>query len=134
MLGIRSLPFGKKRQPSFTREQILNAIPLKNPSIEWEKDEQGQVVLTLKRRTDWKTRLLAVFFAVPNKRQIVLDEVGTLVWELCDGATSVKTITEQVRKRYKLNVKEAELSLGQFLKTLTQRGFIGLQVDQPQIQ
>lgn len=88
-------------------------------------------MITLKRSGSWKAKSLAILFAVPRKRQIVLDEVGTLVWDLCDGETPVRAITQQLMKRYKITLKEAELSLGQFLRTLTQRGFIGLRIEQP---
>lgn len=129
-MNFRSL-FRRSKQPQLTREQILTALPLKNPSLLWEKNEEGRVVITLKRSGSWKAKSLAILFAVPRKRQIVLDEVGTLVWDLCDGETPVRAISQQLMKRYKITLKEAELSLGQFLRTLTQRGFIGLRIEQP---
>jgi len=119
----------EKKMPQLTRDQVLNGRPLRNPSLEWEKDDKGSVVIMVRRGNDWKTRLLSAAFVVPKQRQVALDEVGTLVWEMCDGGTTVAAIVERLRKRYKLNQKEAELSLGEYMKTLTKRGFVGLQVD-----
>jgi len=119
----------KKKIPQLTRAQVLKGRPLKNPSLEWEKDEEGNIVITVRRREDWKTKLLSLLFVIPKERKVALDEVGTLVWELCDGQTTVEDIIKKLMERYKLNRREAELSLGEYLKTLTKRGLVGLQVD-----
>ena len=59
----------------------------------------------------------------------ILDEVGTEVWQMCDGHTSVATMIDRLRDRYKLDRKEAEVSLLSYLKTLGQKRFVGFLVE-----
>ena len=55
--------------------------------------------------------------------------MGTEVWQMCDGHTSVATMIDRLRECYKLDRKEAEVSLLSYLKTLGQKRFIGFLVD-----
>jgi len=72
--------------------------------------------------------LLARVFYVPKSRKIVLDELGTFVWERCDGQTTVRDLIGIFAERYKLGRREAEVSLTEYLRTLAKRGLIGIAV------
>ncbi len=74
-------------------------------------------------------RLLSKVFYVPQERKITLDEVGTQVWQMCDGRTTVAQMIESLGKTYTLDRKEAEVSLLSYLKTLGQKRFVGFLVD-----
>ena len=104
---------------------MLNSLPARNDSLEWEKTDKGEAQITVTRIDSWKVRLLSKWFYVPRKRTITLDDVGTEIWQMCNGRTSVGQMIEQLRKKYKLDRKEAEVSLLQYLKTLGQKRFIG---------
>lgn len=108
---------------------MMNSRPARNDLLKWEKTETGEAQIKVTRQKTWKTRLLSKVFYIPETRTITLDEVGTEVWQMCDGQTSVSTMIEKLRERYKLDRKEAEVSLLSYLKTLGQKSFVGFLVD-----
>ena len=121
--------FATKKKPRLTRDAMLESRPARNELLAWEKTEEGEVRITVTRQETWKTRLLSKLFYIPEKRTITLDEVGAQVWQMCDGRTSVADMIEGLRDRYKLDRKEAEVSLLSYLKTLGQKRFVGFLVE-----
>ena len=117
--------FATRKKPKLTREAMLNSRPARNDLLKWDKTESGEVRITVTRIDSWKVRLLSKLFYVPRKRTITLDEVGTDIWQMCNGRTSVAQMIEELRVKYKLDRKEAEVSLLQYLKTLGQKRFVG---------
>ena len=103
----------------------MDSRPARNEALEWEKNEAGEARITLVRQDNWKTRLLSKVFYIPRERTITLDEVGTEVWQMCNGRTSVAQMIQSLRDKYQLDRKEAEVSLLSYLKTLGQKRFIG---------
>lgn len=134
------LPFlAQRRAARFSRGDVLSAKPFRNPAIEWEVREPEakvgadaepvpEVVLSVPRRQDRFGKMLNRFFEGPDKRQVVLDELGTDVWQMCDGETSVEALILALSKKHKLERREVELSLTMYLRTLAKRGFIGLHI------
>jgi hypothetical protein len=116
----------RRRAPQWSPEQVLAARPLR--LVEWTRDDEGLITLNITRRDDLKTRLLSVLFPIPKKRRISLDDLGSEVWELCDGETSLEGMTRAIAKKHKLSLKEAQQPLMKFLNDLAARGFIGFQV------
>ncbi len=123
----RMLPFLKIRPPQMERSAALHLRPGRNSLIEWEKRETGETILSVPQgdRRGRISRLMAKWLSVPNERRIELDEVGGFVWELCDGSHTVETIVQRTSKAYKLNRREAEVSVTMFLQMLHGRNFIG---------
>jgi hypothetical protein len=121
--------FRRKEKPTVTREEAMRAVPLRNPAVTWTVNEEGEVQLTVPLRKDGWMRVAKFVFKIPDTREIQLDEVGSEVWQWCDGENSVARIIERLQKQHKLNRKEAEVSLTAYLKTLAQRGLIGLKLE-----
>ena len=99
--------------------------PQRNGAIRWE-ERDGKVIITI-ARTDWLARFLRWLTARPLKRRIELDEIGSLVWKLCDGRHTVGEIAEELVQRYRLMRREALASLAEFLTQLRRRGLVGWQ-------
>ena len=118
----------RKKRPVLTREQSLASMPVRNPAVGAEKDDDGQVCINVPRKRTLWVNVLAKVFYVPDGRKIELDELGTYVWDLCDGQTSVRSIIKKFAKKYRLNRKEAEVSMVSYLKQLAKKGLIGIQV------
>jgi hypothetical protein len=110
------------------RRQFLALRPVRNPNIDWE-DVDDHAVLILKRGDDWRTRVLHIFFPLPEERRVVLDPIGSLVWRGCDGQTTIEKLSQELQREYKLGGREAELSLQQFFKDLGRRGYIAFAVE-----
>ena len=104
---------------------MLGSRPTRNDLITWEKNDNGEARITVERQDSWKIRMLSKVFYIPRQRTITLDEVGSVVWQMCNGRTTVAQMIEDLRKKYKLDRKEAEVSLLAYLKTLGQKRFIG---------
>lgn len=118
--------FPKKFVPKISRQEILAAVPVRNSLVEWETNDQEEVVLKVPRRQDRVGRILHRVFVAPPFKQVVLDEVGSDVWQLCTGENDVDAIVKSLARKYKLSRREVELSLANYLRTLAQRGLIGL--------
>lgn len=118
--------FPSKSVPKISRDAILAAVPVRNSQVEWEINDEEEVVLRIPRREDRAGRFLQRAFVAPPFKQVVLDELGSDVWHLCTGENSVDTIVKTLAKKYKLGRREVELSLSNYLRTLAQRGYIGL--------
>ncbi len=120
----------KLKQPGggLTREQILHIWPVRNPALKTYFSEDGLVTFELPRRKDWMGKLLGFLFSVPESKPVQLDEVGTFVWNLCDGDHTVGDIVAALTAEYKLNRREAEVSLTQYLQQLAKRGIIAFAI------
>ena len=108
---------------------MLSSRPARNEALEWEKTEDGEVQVSVTRQETWRVRLLSKVFYIPKKRKITLDEVGSEVWQMCNGRTTVAQMIEELSGKYQLNRKEAEVSLLAYLKTLAQKRFVGFLID-----
>lgn len=133
------LPFvGPRRAAArITRAEVLQALPFRNERIEWEMKgpEDGQktdtpvAVLRVPRRQDRLGKVLQRIFEAPTHKVVVLDELGTEVWTMCDGATTVDELIRSLARTHKLERREVEVSLTTYLRTLARRGFIGLRLE-----
>ena len=121
------LPFVRKK-PALTRDQALRARPFRNPALEWEQGDEGEIRLLIPRRKDLMGRALCWILRAPGHREIVLDDVGSDIWELCDGERSLEAIVYAVSKKYKMTLRECESSVSAFLKMLSERKLLGFQV------
>lgn len=116
-----------QRQPKISKQRALASYPVRNQAVEWTSEGE-QTVLVARRREDWVGRLLTLFFVVPKERKIGLDPVGSYVWRRCDGQHTVAELIRDLADRYKLNRKEAEVSLTAFLRQLGKRKLIAIAV------
>ena len=118
----------KRPQSPISRQEAMQVRPIRNPSLEWELNEDGNVVVTLPRRRGLKGRLLALFFPIPEARPVVLDEVGSFIWQRCDGHYDMDELVECLCEEYNLNRKEVQVSLIEYMKMLGRRGMVAIAV------
>ena len=112
----------KKAQSGLTRDQAMAAWPVCNPSLITHESDEGLIAVELPRRKDWVGNALGFLFFVPESKPVQLDEVGSFVWKLCDGEHTVNEIGIALATEYKLNRREVDVSLTQYLQTLGKRG------------
>ncbi|MDA0747567.1 MAG: PqqD family protein, partial [bacterium] len=110
-----------KKQPKISREAMFNSKPTRNDLLEWEKKENGETAITLRRADTLKVKIISKLFWVPEKRTLVLDEIGSQIWGMCDGRTTVQAMVNRLSEDHQLNAKEAEISLLAYLKKLGQK-------------
>ena len=109
---------------------MLALRPLRSASIAWEMKTDAETpgaTLTVPRREDRYGQILSRIFQIPSTKTIELDEFGAAVWEKCDGRHSVEQLVVFTSRAYKLNRRQAEVSVVSFMRMLAQRRLIGLE-------
>lgn len=123
--------FTKKRlKPQFSRQRAFQSIPLKNPDVREETQENGNVLLSCPvGMRPLFAKAVSLFGGDVGKirmRRIQLDELGSEVWRLLDGQRTVAQIIRQFAKHHQVHKKEAEVAVTQFIRDLGRRGLIGI--------
>lgn len=122
-------PFLNRNKGSLPRGEMLALRPVRTASVTWEPkadpDAPG-VQITVPRREDKVGQILSRLFQIPATKTIELDEFGAAVWEKCDGRHSVEQLVTFTATAYKLNRRQAEVSVVSFMRMLAQRRLIGL--------
>ena len=117
---------GEKTQ--VTREQAFMARPVRNPDLKWRTNDDDCAEVIIPRRKDRMGRVMSWVFAVPETRPVLLDEVGTHIWNLCDGEHTVGDLIQALCDEYRLGQREVEVSLTEYLRMLGKRGMIAFLV------
>lgn len=116
--------------PEFDRNQALAMVPVRNREVTENHLDSGLVRLTYPLALrPWYARIAAragLWDGAPLIKRLELDRLGTFVWERINGADSVRDIASALATHFQLQNREAELSTAAFLKTLGQRGIIGI--------
>jgi len=120
----------KEKGPEIPRSEFLQMKPVRNPMLRWERNQHGNfsVFIPLQRPEAKKKRrreLLSKLAPPPKEKEIQLDKVGSIVWELCDGEKTVQDIVGHLHDKYKLLPTEAEVSLNAYFNDLSKRGLVG---------
>ena len=122
-------PFLNRANRSLPRGEMLALRPVRTASVAWEPkadpDAPG-VQITVPRGEDKMGQVLSRLFQIPATKTIELDEFGAAVWEKCDGKHSVEQLVTFTATAYKLNRRQAEVSVVSFMRMLAQRRLIGL--------
>ena len=122
-------PFLNRVKGALPRGEMLALRPLRNQSIAWAlkaDDETPGARLTVPRRDDRMGQIISRLLQIPATKTIELDEFGAAVWEKCDGRHSVEQLVMFTAGAYKLNRRQAEVSVVAFMRMLAQRRLIGL--------
>jgi len=121
---------GRSDPKRLTRRQALDAVPVPNPGIGVEEDDEGRVRLMVPQNIGHAARFVARILHLPTDltKPVLLDEMGTFVWKACDGRRAVRDIIALFVERYRLSRREAELAVTTFLKQLARRRYIALAV------
>jgi hypothetical protein len=147
---------GLRPKAPVSREDALDLRPVRNPVVKWEpipgpsldetegedgphpgpllgneREEEGprKLMLVVPRKEDRLTNFLARMLQAPEEKRIELDEFGSAIWERCDGTRTVEDLARFTSTTYKLNRRQAEVSVMAFMKMLSQRRLIGFMKD-----
>lgn len=114
----------KKKTEMIDRRQSLKGIPMMNESVTVTPREDGNltVVVEMDRGNGWFAR----FMPPVIKRTYKLDELGSYVLRRVDGCRTAKRMVDDFAQTHKVNRREAELCVVQFLKSLAQRQVISI--------
>jgi hypothetical protein len=108
----------------------LRCRPVKSAMISEQRLENGEVLIRYPVAVrPWMAKLMQRFGRPADAvqvRKLQLDSLGTAVWDLIDGKRSVKEIIQAFAGAYRLQAREAEVSVTRFVRELGRRGVIGL--------
>ena len=123
--------FWKKRAPpNLSRTESLNAVVVASGGVLVREDAKGTITLVVPFKASPLVDRLSRWLGTTSggERKVELDEVGSFVWRMCDGRTTVREMIPRLADRYKMNRKEAEVSLTTFLRTLAGKRLVAVAV------
>jgi hypothetical protein len=119
----------RPKPPRLTRPQQLASKPVRLVAGGMTDTEGGggrlKVPIQPRRWTGWLLRLPA-----GAAKTFEFDVIGRLVWDQCDGKTSVGQIARKLARTYSLSDREAQVATEKFLVMLANKGLIGAAVRQ----
>ncbi len=119
-----------RKKNNFKKNDALLCIPEKNTTVKENFLDSGDLILTYQAMyKPFFLRIKKIVGQNPKKtftRKIQIDGLGVDVWSLLDGEKNVRTIIKEFAVRHTLNYKEAEISVTLFLRSLGEKGLIGI--------
>jgi|WetSurMetagenome_2_1015567.scaffolds.fasta_scaffold585114_2 hypothetical protein len=116
--------------PLSGREEALGRTPVKNRHLCEERAAGGEVVIhypvAVRPWIATLARWLGAGASAPRTAKLQLDAMGSEVWEMLDGRTSLREITERFAGRHRVGTTEAETAVAQFMRELGRRGLVAL--------
>ena len=106
------------------RRQSLDGIPVLNEQISCENDKTGRLVVNIKLKRG--NGFLARFQPPVLERNVRLDEIGGYVFKLIDNQRNTLEIINMFLEKYRVNRREATLSVVDFLKSLVKKGVVSI--------
>ena len=119
----------KRTKPELTREDSMGAVVFRNKEVRVARNTKGVATLFVSfSAPQWIDRIAARFGAPPNagEAKVELDEIGTFVWDMCEGELTIREMGVRLAEKYKLTRKESEASLTTFLRSLAQRKLVAI--------
>lgn len=100
----------------------LLMIPKRNPKVYWEKKEKLiTLIIERNRKID---KILNKVLKKSINTKINLDELGSFVWENCDGKTSIQEISKRLKQRFGDKADPRMSRLITYIKILLSNKFI----------
>jgi hypothetical protein len=112
----------KKQRNDLAPVNLLELIPQQN--IRSEITEEGvYVLLKPKYRHPWMVKHVLPRLKSPHYK-IKLDDIGSFIWELCDGQKNVEEIGKRLKEKFGDRVEPLYERLGTFFQNLEKNKFI----------
>lgn len=112
----------KNKKSEIPREKFLKYKP-RRLDFEWSKNKDDIVELKVPK---FKSKLGKKFCEITKKDSTFtakMDEIGTIVWENCDGETTVKEILDILKKEFP-DEEKIDQRLFYFLYRMKKLGYI----------
>ncbi|HNR94140.1 MAG TPA: PqqD family protein [Kiritimatiellia bacterium] len=112
---------------------MLDALMIRNRAARVERDARsGEIRIAVPTRRPWyHVPPVTWIVRAPEERVTVLDEPGSLVWEMCDGRTTVENIIDAFAEKYGLTFHESRVAVTQHIKSLISRGVLAVEFRDP---
>ncbi|MFD3158457.1 PqqD family protein [Haloimpatiens sp. FM7330] len=106
------------------KKNALFMVPKRNFKIDWQKNNN---IITLKIKRD-KTidKIMHKIFKTPRIVNIELDEIGSFIWENCDGNKNLQDLSQELHVCFGKKVEPVLERLITYIRTLKNNNFIEL--------
>lgn len=108
-----------------TKKNTMEMIPKRNSKIHWYKID-GKVVLEI-RRQGRLHNFIHKIFNTPLTARIDLEEIGSFIWENCDGENNVYIISQKLEEHFGEKAKPVVERLLQYIRILITNKFLTLE-------
>ncbi len=112
-----------KKKKIVISENYLERIPARAEGLNWKANSEGMVTLEI-QNTGWANRLAQVLLGRPKVSYIHLDELGSFVWPLMDGKTSITELGRLVDAAFGEKAHPLYERLAQYFRILDSYHFI----------
>ena len=108
-----------------TLENFLDAVPVKNPEINFTKDDNGIVTLEIENK-GLMNRVFQKLLKKPKITYIHMEELGSFVWQIIDGESDITALGKKVEEHFGDKANPLYERLSQYVKILESYNFITL--------
>ena len=109
-------------------KKLLQAKPKKSENVDWDGDGTESLKIYAPYKKSYIVRFISRFMDIPDERSFRFNQMGAMVWELCDGDHSVEEIKSIIMKRSKGDEKDIEKRLIRFINRLSANDLIKLEL------
>lgn len=117
--------FSKPTPAAIGRNIALEGCPVQMPIVKKERENNKLMITVELNRPGWQQMLGAEKMC---EKTFALDEYGEEVYSYCSGNMEVKKMAEQFSKKHRISLPEAEISVATFLRTMMEKGLIGIEI------
>lgn len=110
---------GRKKEAA---ENYLDRVPVR-AELRWEPDGEGLVTLFVENRGTMNT-IAQKLFQKPRVSQIHLDELGSFIWQLMDGKSTVAELAAPLKARFGEKAEPLYPRLAKYIEILSSYGFV----------
>ncbi len=112
-----------KKKPIIIPKNYLDRIPKRSPSLKWKNDENGCITLEVENK-GWVNRLAQKLFGRPKVSYVHLDKLGSFVWPLLDGKTTITELGKAVDAEFGEEAHPLYERLARYFQILDSYGFV----------
>ena len=104
-------------------DNFLDAVPVKNPEINFTKDDNGIVTLEIENK-GLMNRVFQKLLKKPKITYIHMEELGSFVWQIIDGESDITALGKKVEEHFGDKANPLYERLSQYIKILESYNFI----------
>ena len=106
-------------------DNFLDAVPVKNPEINFTKDDNDIVTLEIENK-GLMNRVFQKLLKKPKITYIHMEELGSFVWQIIDGESDITALGKKVEEHFGDKANPLYERLSQYIKILESYNFITL--------
>ncbi len=112
-----------------TNPEPVNLLDLKpRQNVQWEANADLIVLLVPRFSGGYLGRWFMRHLKRPNFR-LKLDDIGSFIWQHCDGGTTIQQIGEKLKERFGESVEPLYARIERFIRKLHQENLLIIDVD-----